>query len=255
MTNKAQAVLAAIKPPKSVLFTEDMSGALEACPLLKDLSSLEELPFNAGVKSALSSIYDAFVDNGLDDILAEVTMDRLQLVEEKIKDGMMEGLLQALPNLKTVIRAKDPFAVGIVLGFGTVYDLLQDEPAIPAEEDEGEEAEDQDEDLGEALTAMASGHTPPKRPVGRPGGPVDIISMLGALQGAGISLKRIQVVPEASDSGAIGLAIQGTFRAPVRFSDVAKINAIFKMVDPDSDLELSALEDDAELIRFSYRVG
>lgn len=243
-------ILASVNPPKMAGTNElTFKAAMEACPALAELSSLPPSPFNEGLKTGLGLLFDVFSDTGNLEALSDVSLDRMTQTENKIKKGEMEGILKDLPKLRPFTTAKDAFGAGVFLSFAVLYDMEKSKPTSPEEalkamtgEEEEVEEEPEEEKTPPKATPKAEANW-------------QLASLLLSLEEKGIDLKTIHLEPVKTGAGTIELHITGVLDPAgtgVSFSDVAKINAIFKTINPMKDIVLCA--EDMKPITFKYRV-
>jgi len=260
-------VLSSINPPKMAGVNEmSFKSASETCPALEELNKLPPSPFNEGLRSGLSLLFDALSDTGLADILSELTLERMTETENKIKKGEMDGVLRDLPKLKAFTASKDAFGAGVFLSFAVLYDMEKTkasspERAIRAMSGDEEELEEDPSRVNEETEEEEE--KPAPRPASKTDSNWQLNNLLLSLEEKGISLDTIHLEPVKIPTGAIELHITGLFQEPlagagVSFSDIAKINAIFKSINSAKDIVLYVIHPLDAMpggqIGFKYRV-
>jgi len=243
MTNLLK-VLASLPPPKASSDADITAEAKAGIPLLPALLSLPDRPLHSGIKCSLAIIYNAMEAVGAADLLSGVTLDLMEATDAKLRERDFNPV-QYLPNLAPLLVKRDAFAAGIVLAFNMVLSLIQGAPAAqPAEtalkamsgetgdEDETMEVTGEAEEPEDAPKASA-------KPATKWEPTNNVTGLLMALKAAGLPMSDIKLEPIEGPSG-ISLVVTNEFKAPVAFSTLAKICAIFKVVSPSQDVSVIA---------------
>lgn len=250
MSQQALKILAATDPPKRLLIDDDtLKEAAGICPALLArvrIPGAGRDKFTIGIMASFNRILIAFEQNGLIDVLREITDDMMAETDALLSDSPKElsYVFDKLPLIVKMMEAshksgtKSDAQGGIVLTYVTiarhlidssVSEDMKDASDVEMEEEDGPPvgsspilapADSFNKDLN-STTAENSNPQPTYSP--------DVKDVVKKILDSGVHMDSIQIIPyhdERGDGKDIAFKITGPL-PDVNFETIARINAMF----------------------------